>query len=124
MKPAIALPFSAAYLRRKCAGEQRDVGRALAQRRHLEGDDVEPVVEVLAELPLRDHLLEVAVGRRDDADVDVDRLVAADALELALLQEAQQLHLDGRRDLADLVEEQRAAVGLLEAAVAPRRPRR
>ena len=45
--------------------------------------------------------------------------VAADALELVLLQEAQQLDLDRRRDLADLVEEQRAAVGLLEAPFAP-----
>ena len=43
-----------------------------------------------------------------------------DALELALLQEAQQLDLDGRRDLADLVEEERPVVGLLEPAVAPR----
>ncbi len=41
--------------------------------------------------------------------------VAADALELAFLQDAQQLGLDGRRHLADLVEEERAAVGELEA---------
>jgi hypothetical protein len=63
---------------------------------------------------------EVAVGGRDDAHVDLHGLVAADALELALLQHAQQLHLDGRGDLADLVEEERAAVGLLEAPLAPR----
>ena len=42
--------------------------------------------------------------------------LAADALELALLQHAQQLGLHRRRDVADLVEEQRAAVGELEAA--------
>jgi hypothetical protein len=42
-------------------------------------------------------------------------LDAAHALELALLQHAQQLHLHLERDLADLVEEQRAAVGQLEA---------
>ena len=41
----------------------------------------------------------------------------AEPLDLALLQHAQQLHLDVGRDLADLVEEQRAAVGLREAAV-------
>ena len=46
------------------------------------------------------------------------RLGAADPLELALLQHAQQLGLERRRDLADLVEEQRAAVGQLEAALA------
>ena len=93
--------------------------RALAERRELQGDDVEAVVEVLAEVALRDALLEVAVRGGDDAHVDLERLVAADALERPLLQEAQQLHLRGQGDLAHLVEEERAAVGLLEAALAP-----
>ena len=43
------------------------------------------------------------------------RAVVADALELALLEHAQQLGLQLERDLADLVEEERAAVGELEA---------
>ena len=51
-----------------------------------------------------------------DADVDLDRLLAADALEPALLEHAQELGLQAERQLADLVEEQRAAVGHLEAA--------
>jgi hypothetical protein len=44
------------------------------------------------------------------------RVVAAQPLELALLQHPQQLHLDRRRDVADLVQEHRAPVGLLELA--------
>ena len=40
----------------------------------------------------------------------------ADALELAGLEHAQQLGLLAERDVGDLVEEQRAAVGQLEAA--------
>ena len=62
------------------------------------------------------HPKEVAVRRGDEADVDLDRLRTADPLELLLLQDAQQLRLKLERDLADLVEEQRAAVGHLEAA--------
>ena len=42
---------------------------------------------------------------------------AAQPLELALLQHAQQLHLRAQVQLADLVEEERAAVGQLEAAL-------
>ena len=67
-------------------------------------------------MPSRDLLLEIAVRRGDDAHVDLDRLAAADPLELALLQDAQQLDLHVQRELADLVEEQRAAVGQLEPA--------
>ena len=44
------------------------------------------------------------------------RTLLADALDLAFLQHAEQLALLLQRDLADLVEEQRAAVGELETA--------
>ena len=46
-------------------------------------------------------------------------VAAADALELALLEDAEQLGLGLQGQLADLVEEERAAVGQLEAADAP-----
>ena len=47
-----------------------------------------------------------------------DGVVAADALVDALLQHAQQLHLHRQAHVADLVEEQRAALGDLEASLA------
>ena len=50
-----------------------------------------------------------------------DPLVAAELGELAVLQHVQQLGLERRLHLADLVEHQRAAVGLLELADARRR---
>ena len=50
--------------------------------------------------------------------------VPPSALELALLQHAQDLRLGHRREVGDLVEEERAAVGQLEAALLARRPRR
>ena len=79
--------------------------------------------EILAE-PALGHLgAELAVGRRDQAHVGVQRHRAADPLELAGLEHAQDLGLDRRRQLADLVEEQRAAVGQLEAARACAGPR-
>ena len=86
----------------------------------VQADHVEAVEQILAEAALADLACQIAVRRGDHAHVDADGLVAADALELALLQHAQQLRLRRGRDLADLVEEQRAAVGLLEAAVAAR----
>src|SRR6185437_8359598 len=57
---------------------------------------------------------EIAVRRGEDADVDVDALVAADALDAALLERAEQLGLHLERQLADLVDEDGALVGLLE----------
>ena len=54
--------------------------------------------------------------RGDHAHVDADQLAPADAEELALGQHAQQARLQRQRHVADLVEEQRAAVGLFETA--------
>ena len=111
-----ALVVLAREAAKEVLGEDEHVGAAHAQRRHLDVDDVEAVVEVLAEAPFAHLGREIAVGRGDEAHVDLDRLVAADALERPLLEDAQQLDLRRQRDLADLVEEERAAVGLLEAA--------
>ena len=52
-------------------------------------------------------------------DVDRDRFVPADALELLLLQQPQHLALRGGRHVADFVEKNRAAVALLEPADVP-----
>jgi len=105
-----------AGLRRRPAqevvGEERDVGRPVAQRRHLDRDHVDPPEEVGAK-PARGHeSLEVLVGGEDDAGIDRVGPRAADRLELQRLQHAQQLHLERRRRRADLVEKDRAAVGL------------
>ena len=56
------------------------------------------------------------MGGRDQPHVGLDRLVAADALERLLLQDAQDLGLQRQRHVADFVEEQGAAVALLELA--------
>ncbi len=97
--------------------EERDVFAAVAKRRQDDrGNDVQPVVEILAETPGGDLLLEILVGRREDAHVDLERLFAADPLELFFLQGAQELQLHSRRDVADLVEKQGPAGGQLEAA--------
>jgi len=58
------------------------------------------------------------VRGRDDAHVDLDGLHAAHAFELALLQHAQQLGLDRQRNLANLVQQDRAAVCQLETPLA------
>ncbi len=90
--------------------------RARAQRGERDLDDGEPVVEVLAEGALVDAAGEVAVGGGDEAHVDGAGRGGADAADGARLDGAEQLGLERERHLADLVEEERAAVGLLEDA--------
>ena len=91
-------------------GEQDDVALALGERRHHDGKDVQTVVQVLAEKLLLHQLLEVAAGGGEEAHVGMQLLVAADAREGAFLQEAQEFDLSLHGQVADLVEEERAAV--------------
>src|SRR3989449_9067477 len=88
----------------------------LAERRGLGRGNAPPRGESVPATVLFHPPEEGAGARGREADVDLDRLRTADPLELLLLQDAQQLRLELERDLADLVEEQRAAVGHLEAA--------
>jgi hypothetical protein len=80
--------------------------------------------EVLAEQPLLDPRLEILVRRGDDADVGLDRRMTADAIVMAIGEDAQQPRLQFGRHVADFIEEQRAALGLLETPPPLRRPHR
>ena len=95
-------------------GEKRDVLAVIAQRRQRDRQNVEAVKQVAAETPFCDFLVQLPVGRGNDADVDPDVRRPADAFKAFLLEEAQQLGLQRRHHLRDLVEKHRAAVGALE----------
>ena len=90
----------------------------LAQGRNPDREDVQPVVEVGAEAAVGRHRPEVAVGGGDQPHVHLALVRRAEPLELALLEHAQQLGLQLQRQVADLVEEDGAVVGELEAALA------
>ena len=96
--------------------QQRDVVAALAQRRQGDAHHVQAVLEVGAEAAFADQRVQVLVGGGDDAHVAAQQFAPTDAVELALGQHAQQAGLQRCRHVADLVQEQRAALGLLEAA--------
>jgi hypothetical protein len=96
--------------------QRRDVLGTLTERRDFDREYAEPVEEVLSEAASLDLLLQVAIGRGDDPDIHPARPGLAEALELTLLQHAQQFCLHGHGHLADLVEEERAAISQVEAA--------
>ena len=106
------------------AGQQRDVRPPLPQGRQVDLEGVEPEEQVFAERVGGDHVAQVAVGGADDPDIDAERVVLAHAADLAAFQETQQLDLHGLVQFADLVEEQRAAVGDFEEPLAIRARRR
>ena len=75
---------------------------------------VQPVIKILAKLAGLGHFQKVPVGCRDEPDVDLNRLIGADRVDLALLKGAEQFNLYVEAQLTDFNQEQRSTRGFLE----------
>ncbi len=91
--------------------QQQDVVVAIAKRRNENLRDVQAVIQILAKISGRDTLTQIAIRRGNHADVHLLlNPIGAEAMNLAGFQKPQQHALHARRHLAELIEEQRAAV--------------
>ncbi len=97
-------------------GERDDVFAARVERGHPQLHHREPIVEVLAERLVRHPRGQVDVGRRQDAHVRDLWFISPEGIIRTVLEQLQQLGLGPQAELADLVEEQRPAVGRLDLA--------
>ena len=52
------------------ADQEAEVGAALGERRHRDAEPGEPREQVVAERCVGDHVVEIAVRRGDDAQID------------------------------------------------------
>ena len=95
----------------------RDVLAAFAKGRDVDGKDIQPKIQVLAKVPVCHVFLQVAIGGGNYPDVDRNRLITPHAFDGPLLQHAQHHHLRFHRNFGDLVQEDAAALGQLEAAL-------
>jgi hypothetical protein len=91
-----------------------DVFPAIAQRGHVDGDDIEPVVEVTAELALVAQLAQRLLGGLLRPETTPARCHCYPDARAFSLAEREELDLHGERHVLDLVQEQRAVVSVLE----------
>ncbi len=99
-------------------GKRENVQSPLPQGGNGYLDDVQPVEQILAKCARGSLRFQVAVGCGQDADVPRAGSRVADALVTLFLQQPQQLWLQGRRQVADLVQEERPARGCCHLAEA------
>ena len=83
---------------------------AIAQGRDENRDDVDAVVEVLAELPFADQFLQILVAGTDQAEVDFLGGAATEPLHGTLLKNAQKLALQIWIQCGDFVQEESAVL--------------
>src|SRR5437773_10764737 len=95
--------------------QQWDIFRAFPQGWNVNRKNIQPVKQVFAKFSLLNHLLEFAIGGSDQAGIGVNSPCASQPLEFSLLEHAQQLGLKLERDVADLIQNYRSALGQLKA---------
>src|SRR4029079_18923494 len=103
-------------LAEEVAEQHWDVAAPLAQRRNAQRHHVEAEIEILAKVAALVLPSEIHLGRRDDPEVDAPGFVRAKRGNTTRFEHTQQLDLEGGLHGFDLVEEQRAATGMLDAA--------
>jgi hypothetical protein len=81
--------------------------------------DVQAIEQIGPEASLLDLLLQVGIGRKDEAKVDRNFTFRTDGPDAAVFEHAQQLALHRQRQFTDFIEEQRAAMGIEEQALTP-----
>src|SRR5207244_6750143 len=80
------------------------------------GEHVQAIIEITSELPVRHHLRQVATRGRHNANVHARSVCASKTLKFLFLEHPQELGLQLGGDVADLVQEKRAAVREFETS--------
>ena len=83
----------------------------------MHADHVQAVEQILTEFTFLYPHFQVLVGGGDDAYVNLHRGITTDPIELAICQHPQQAGLHIQRHIADFIQEQGPAVGLLKATL-------
>jgi len=93
-----------------------DVIATRTQRWHFDTNHVKAMQEIFAKQPLCDPRFQSLVRGSDDSHLDSHWHLATDTVELAFRQHPEQPRLQLRRHVTYLIQEQGAAIRLLEAS--------
>src|SRR5436309_28744 len=94
----------------------RNIFQPLPQRRQMYVHNIDAVEQIFTEITDGDLFFQITVGSKDEADVHLFIQLAANAAELAVLQYLEELGLDAGIEFADLIEEERPAIGPFNAS--------
>ena len=65
--------------------QKRNIATALPQWRNVNGNNMQPVIQLLSEPALLNRLRQILIRLRNDADIDIDCPCPAHALKAPLL---------------------------------------
>src|SRR5210317_1332450 len=94
--------------------QDHNVVASFTQRRQVDGNDLQTIVEVVAKSFILDLLEQLLIGRGHDTDINRNLFVASDPANGPFFKDTQQLGLHAHFHITDLIEKEGAAVSHLE----------
>ena len=82
----------------------------------IDGDCPEPVIEIFPEVPIPEHLLQIAVGGRNDLDVQGNFFRASEGTNALILKNAQKFDLGFERDFGNFIQKDGPCISRPEKA--------
>src|SRR5260370_14902393 len=101
--------------------ERGNILLAIAQSGQMNMEDVQPEIEILPELAVRNRLFGVLIRGGEDAHIHRRLDFTPQAPDLSIFEDPQQFSLGGRWHFTDLVQKQRSAIRQFKTAHAPLR---
>ena len=97
--------------------QKRNVLTTLSERREVDGHNRQAVEEILAKPPRTNFVFQIAIGGRDDSNIDLTCGVAADSLDLTLLNRPKQFGLNREGEGVDIVKKNRSSISQFESSL-------
>ena len=91
--------------------------RRLRRRGQFDDGPADAVIKILAEMFFAQGGGQILVGGGDEPHIHFDGIIGTQAGDLPVLQDTQQLGLHRQGHVADFIQEERASVGILKAAL-------
>src|SRR5258706_2200957 len=109
-------PIGRSQIFQEVPRKQRNVFLTVAQRRDEKRNHIEPVKQIFAKITPRDFLVQIFVGRSDDARIYNYSFIAAKRSHALFIESPQHLRLRFKAHVAHFIKEQRASASLLKLA--------
>ena len=110
VNPDILLAIVPDALGDEMPDEKGYVAHAIPQRRNIQFENAQPVVQILAELALPDHLRQISVGRADKPKVGMELTLMSYLLDFPGFKDTEKLRLHGQRQFTDFIQKNGARV--------------
>ena len=101
-------------LREQIIDQKRNILMSFPERGDPNGNNIQTIIEIIPELALLDHRLQILIRSRNDPGIDPDPVLTTDPFEFHFLEDPEKFCLEIQGHFADFIQKDRAVTGQLK----------